>query len=115
LAAAIEEHHDEKGIKWPEALAPFQVELITINQKDEATRAAADKLYEELTAAGKEVLYDDRDVSAGNKLGDAELMGMPTRIVISEKTLANNQVEVSNRSTGEVKMVKIEEIFSAVA
>lgn len=116
MGTIVEVLADAKGIVWPKEVAPFAIHLISIIGKGgDAVKSSADKLYLDLTAKGIEVLYDDRDVSAGNKLGDAELMGMPTRIVISEKTLANNQVEVSNRSTGEVKMVKIDEIFSAVA
>jgi prolyl-tRNA synthetase len=116
MGTIVEVLSDAKGIVWPKEVAPFAVHLVSIVGKGgDSVKNAADKLYADLTARGVEVLYDDRDVSAGNKLGDAELMGMPNRIVISEKTLANNQVEVSSRANGEVKMVKLEEVLATVA
>lgn len=111
LAAAIEEHHDEKGIKWPEAIAPFDVEVITINEKDETSRQIAEKIIAKLTAQGKDVLYDDRDERAGVKFNDADLIGIPQQIIIGERNLKENKVEVKSRSTGEVKLVGLETLL----
>lgn len=104
---------DDKGIIWPKEVAPFAVHLVAISGKaSEKVTEAAQKLYADLTAKGIEVLYDDRDVSAGNKLADAELMGIPTRVVISEKTLANNEAEVKARAGGEARMVSLSSVVA---
>ncbi len=111
LAAAIEQNHDAKGIKWPDSIAPFQVEVITINHGDENVRAAADKIYEELLAAGKETLFDDRDERAGVKFNDADLAGIPYQVVIGERNLARGNVEIKNRQTSETKIVAVRDIL----
>lgn len=98
---------DENGLVWPESVAPFVVHLVAINDKEGEVAEAADRLYEQLNSKGVEVLYDDRDVGAGEKLSDADLMGIPQRIVISAKTLKNGEVEVKDRRTGKVEMQKI--------
>lgn len=108
LAAAIEQHHDAKGIRWPEAIAPFEVEIITVNQGADAVAQAAEKIYAELTAAGKEVLFDDRDERAGVKFNDADLIGIPWQVVVGERGLKEGKVEVKNRRTGEVKLVDLD-------
>ncbi len=98
VAASIEQHHDERGIIWPEPIAPFHVVLVPLNlQKSPPVRAAADALYAEFTAAGIEVLYDDRDARAGVKFADAELLGIPHRIVIGERGLAAGTIEYRHR------------------
>ena len=98
VAAAIEQNHDERGIIWPAPLAPFQVVLVPMNaHKSELVRSTADKLYADFTAAGIEVLYDDRDARPGVKLADAELLGIPHRIVIGERGLANGLLEYRER------------------
>jgi len=107
LAATIEQHHDSKGIKWPEAIAPFAIEIITVNHSDEKVRAAAEKIYEELTRAGKDVLFDDRDERAGVKFNDADLVGIPTQIVVGERSLKEGKVEVKSRQTGETRLVDL--------
>ncbi|MFA7255297.1 MAG: proline--tRNA ligase [Candidatus Omnitrophota bacterium] len=112
LAATIEQHHDLKGIKWPEAIAPFAVEIITVNHADEKVRDAAEKIYEELTKAGKDVLYDDRDERAGVKFNDADLVGIPTQIVIGDRSLKEGKVELKSRQTGETKLVELESAVS---
>ncbi len=111
LAAAIEEHHDEKGIKWPKAIAPFSVELITVNHGDEGTRAAADKIYSELIAAGFEALYDDRDERAGVKFNDAELIGIPVQVIVGDRNLKQNQVEVKFRDSGKTELIALDAIL----
>jgi len=98
VAAAIEQNHDANGIIWPEPLAPFSVILVPINyQKSASVQAATDKLYEELREAGVAVLLDDRDARPGVKFADAELVGIPHRIVIGERTLAAGKLEYRQR------------------
>ena len=115
LAATIEQHHDPKGIKWPEAIAPFAVEIITVNHSDDKVRAVAEKIYEELTKAGKDVLFDDRDERAGVKFNDADLVGIPTQIVVGERGLKEGKVEVKSRQTGETKLVDLHSIVSSLS
>jgi prolyl-tRNA synthetase len=100
LAAAIEQGADERGIVWPAAIAPWQVHLVALGKDGEAEREAADGLYEQLRAAGAEVLYDDRDAGPGQKLTDAELLGCPLRIVVGRRGLAEGVVEASERAGG---------------
>jgi len=98
---------DEKGLKWPDAVAPFAVHLIALFDKEGKVKVAADELYERLTKKGVEVLYDDRDSGAGEKFSDSDLIGIPQRIIISEKTLAQDSVETKDRATGKVEMKKV--------
>ncbi len=98
---------DEKGLVWPEAVAPFAVHLIAIFDKNGEVKKATDALYEKLVKQGVEVLYDDRDTSAGQKFSDSDLIGIPKRMVLSEKTMKNNQIEVKDRKSGEVRMEEI--------
>lgn len=99
-AASIEQRADERGIVWPPAIAPWAVHLVSLAKAGEPEREAADKLYEELRAAGAEVLYDDRDAGPGEKLTDAELLGCPLRIVAGRRGLANGVVEAAERASG---------------
>ena len=102
VAAAIEQNHDANGILWPEAIAPFQVVLVPINyQKSTLVQETADSLYEQFTAAGIDVLLDDRDARPGVKFADSELMGIPHRIVIGERGLAAGILEYRHRSAAE--------------
>lgn len=115
MGAIVEALADDKGLIWPEAIAPFKVHLIAIPGKDSLrVNEAASELYKEMRNTGIQVLYDDRDTSAGSKFADADLLGMPYRVVISEKTLAGEEVELKIRSTGEVKMLKLGEIVRAM-
>jgi len=100
VAAAIEQHADEKGIVWPRALAPWQVHLVALGSAGEETVEAAERLYEELTEAGLDVLFDDREAGPGEKLTDAELLGCPLRIVVGRRTLADGEVESQRRADG---------------
>ncbi len=100
LAAAIEEHHDEKGIRWPAAIAPFEAEIITVNQAEPTTREAADKIYKLLTDAGREVFYDDREERAGVKFNDADLLGIPLQIIVGERNLKEDKIEIKSRLKG---------------
>jgi prolyl-tRNA synthetase len=106
LASVIEEHHDEQGIIWPVSVAPYHAIIVPIKYEG-AVREAADKLSAELEKAGVEVLLDDRDERAGVKFNDADLLGIPWRIVVGDKNLANNMVEVKRRNEKESRLVPI--------
>ncbi|WP_367027226.1 proline--tRNA ligase [Methylococcus sp. ANG] len=109
VAAAIEQNHDERGILWPEALAPFQVALCPINmQTSERVQAAADRLYAELSAAGFEVLYDDRKARPGVMFADMELIGIPHRIVVSERGLDAGTLEYKGRRDADSQQIGID-------
>ncbi len=102
VAAAIEQNHDERGIIWPPPLAPFQVVLVPLNlQKSARVREVADRLYNELTAQGIEVLYDDRDARPGVKFADAELLGIPHRLVVGDRGLEAGRLEYRYRRDSE--------------
>lgn len=102
LACIVEAHHDEKGIIWPIEVAPYRAHLVSIGgRRDPAVAEAADGLYDRLTDAGVSVLYDDRDESPGVKLTDAELLGMPTIVTVSPRSLAAGGAEVTDRSSSE--------------
>jgi prolyl-tRNA synthetase len=110
MGALVEVMHDDKGIIWPKSVAPYQVHLVSIGV-DDNVKEEGEKLYKKLLAKGVEVLYDDRDASAGAKLADADLIGIPTRLVISKKTLAEDCVEVKERNEKSVEMVNLSEIL----
>jgi prolyl-tRNA synthetase len=102
VAAAIEQNNDANGIIWPEPLAPFNVIVVPINyQKSERVRRAADELYDALGAAGIDVLLDDRDARPGVKFADAELIGIPHRLVVGERTLEAGKLEYRHRRDSE--------------
>ena len=100
MAALVEQHHDERGIKWPPQVAPFDLAILCLNMSDEAMRDTAEELYREAQEKGLEVLYDDREESAGFKFADADLVGIPYRIVVGRK-IREGKVEIQNRVTGE--------------
>jgi prolyl-tRNA synthetase len=107
VGAAIEQNHDERGIIWPEPLTPFNVVLVPINMhRSDAVREAAEALYAEITQLGLEVLLDDRDARPGVKFADAELIGIPHRLVISERNLANGEFEYQHRRDTESRNLK---------
>lgn len=101
---------DDKGLVWPDSVAPFAVHLVALYDETGEVKRAADGLYENLTAKGVEVLFDDRDVGAGEKFSDSDLIGIPRRIVVSAKTLKEGSVETKDRRTGKIEMVRIENI-----
>jgi prolyl-tRNA synthetase len=109
LAAAIEQGADERGIVWPRSIAPWQVHLVSLAKAGEEERGSADRLYEELRAAGVEVLYDERDAGAGEKLTDAELLGCPLRLVVGRRGLAEGVVEASERASGDQHKLPVAE------
>jgi prolyl-tRNA synthetase len=94
---------DDNGLVWPEAIAPFQVHLLSLNQNEKAQ-----EIYTALTSAGVEVLFDDREVNAGVKFADADLMGMPYQLVVSEKNIRDSRVELKNRKTGAVEYLSLD-------
>jgi prolyl-tRNA synthetase len=113
VGAAIEQNHDDNGIIWPEPLAPFDVVLVPINMhRSETVRAAAEELYEELVNLGHEVLLDDRNVRPGVKFADAELIGIPHRLVVSERGLEANELEYRHRRDEESRNLNREEALN---
>ncbi len=111
VAAAIEQSHDERGIIWPEAIAPFQIAIIPMNMhKSEKVKDFAENLYRTLNAQGVEVLFDDRNERAGVMFADMELIGIPHQIVIGEKNLEQSLVEYKNRRTGEKQLIEKEKL-----
>ena len=116
VAAAIEQNHDERGIIWTDAMAPFAAVIVPMNyKKSEAVREAADKIYADLLAAGVDVLLDDRDERAGVLLADSELLGIPHRIVIGDRGLKEGSVEYARRTDSEAQSVPVGDIAAHVA
>ncbi|SUP41162.1 proline--tRNA ligase [Veillonella criceti] len=115
LAAAIEQFHDENGIIWPRAIAPFEVVVVPINAKDEALMDVSTRVYEALKAIGVDALLDDRKERAGVKFKDADLIGYPLRITVSKNTLESGAVEMKIRKNGEAIEVPIDEVTTVVA
>ncbi|MBQ6164821.1 MAG: proline--tRNA ligase [Clostridia bacterium] len=115
LAASVcEAHHDDYGPIWPITIAPWQVELCCMKSTDEPTHAEADKLYDALKKAGVEVLYDDRKVSAGVMFSDADLLGVPIRVIVSPRNLKENVCEIVTRDKSVSKKVPADETVAAV-
>ncbi len=115
VAAAIEPQHDDKGILWPMTIAPFHVIIVPVNVNDQKISEAAETLYRELGSAGIEVLLDDRDERAGVKFNDADLIGIPVRVTIGPKGLAEGNVEMRMRRTGETRVVAVKEAKMVIA
>ena len=114
MGTVVEAHHDDRGIVWPEAVAPFKYHLIAIGESA-AVKSESDRFYEDLKKRGAGVFYDDRDgVSAGEKFSEADLIGIPVRLVVSEKTIKKGGVELKKRGDNQARTVKIEELFSAL-
>ncbi len=114
IGVLVEKFSDEKGIVWPESVAPFMVHLVGLNSDDAEIKEFADTMYNELKDNGIEVLYDDRDVRTGEKFADSDLMGMPYRVVVSRKTKDEGKFEVVRRTTGETLYYTEEELFEAL-
>ena len=110
MAVIAENMSDDNGLIWPESIAPFRVHLISMNSDDEAQ-----ELYEQLQSSGIEVLYDDRDARAGEKFNDADLIGIPWRVVISSRSLENGGVEVKRRDSQESEVISIEELLNKLS
>ena len=111
MGTIVELFNDERGIIWPEAVAPFKVHLISLNQNDEA-----EKIYQDLKKAGIEVLFDNREKSSfGEKMADADLIGCPYRVLVSGKTLEQASVELKKRNGEEVEMIKIVDLVEKLS
>jgi prolyl-tRNA synthetase len=116
LACVVEAHHDEKGIVWPASIAPYAAHLVAIGgAKEPRVAEVADRLHGMAQAAGRDILYDDRDESPGVKFNDAELLGMPTILTVSPRSLAAGGVEVTDRATGERRTESIEAVEALLA
>lgn len=114
VAAAIEQNHDEKGIVWPVPLAPFSVSLLCLDPSAPEVLNASEKLYDDLTASGVEVLYDDREERAGVKFNDADLIGNPARVTVGKRGLQEGMAEIRLRGTGEERKIPLDEVVAAV-
>ncbi len=114
-AAAVEQYADEQGISWPRAIAPFDVELVAIGKPGSDEVELADRLYRELSEAGLQTLYDDRDAGPGEKFTDAELLGCPVRLTVGRRTLAAGEIEVQIRRGRESRAVALDSAVEAVA
>jgi prolyl-tRNA synthetase len=112
VGAIIEASHDEAGIIWPDAVAPWQVGLVTMRGDDAASQAAAGDLYDKLTAAGVETLYDDRDERGGAKLAGVDLMGLPWQVILGPRGLAAGTVELKDRRSGEKQEISVENVLT---
>ena len=108
IAAAVEQHYDEKGLIWPKAMAPYHASLVIVNVKDEAQVAAAEDMYQRLQDAGFDILLDDRKERAGVKFNDADLIGLPVRITVGKK-IGDGIVEYKLRTSDDVEECTIEE------
>jgi len=118
IAAIIEASHDENGIVWPEAVAPFDIALINMKAGDADCDRACDELYAKFTAAGKDVLYDDTDQRAGGKFATADLIGLPWQVIVGPRGVAAGEAEIKNRRTGEretLPLIAVAERFGAHA
>lgn len=111
MATIVEVNHDDKGIIWPESVAPFQIHLLAI-QPNKKIKETSDRVYADLAKKGVEVLYDDReDKSVGEKFADADLIGVPVRLVVSEKTLEKKSIEMKKRNEKQVKLMKVDRLL----
>lgn len=115
MAAAAETHHDDNGLVWPVSIAPYEAVVTIVSIKDDASVAAGEQLYTELRARGIDVILDDRDARAGVKFADAELIGIPYRVTIGPKALADREVEFTPRASGETERVAIDAIVDRLA
>jgi prolyl-tRNA synthetase len=113
-AAAVEQHHDDNGICWPASIAPFHVHLVLVRASDEIQRALADDLYAQLSRAGVEVLYDDRDLSPGIKFKDADLLGCPVQVVVGKRA-GEGIVELKERASGERRDVPVADLAATLS
>lgn len=113
-ASAIEQNHDEKGIRWPLAIAPFSVVILSLGNEEKVVSTAR-KFYEQLTAKGVDVLWDDRDERAGVKFNDADLIGIPYQLTIGSKGLEKNEVELKDRHSGNKESVSLDQAMSLLS
>ena len=109
MGAVVEVYHDDKGIIWPESVAPYQVHLVTLENQEPGSRKQGEKVYTLLSGAGIEVLYDETQRSAGEKFADADLIGIPVRLVVSDKT--RDRVEWKNRDEEGTEILEVDEVI----
>jgi prolyl-tRNA synthetase len=114
VAAAVENHHDDAGILWPRELAPYQVEIVSLDHKKLQIVETAHNLYDAFVKAGIEVLWDDRDAAPGVKFTDADLIGIPVRITVGRRTLESGTVDVKTRKNKDQKSVTLEQVAETV-
>ncbi len=113
-AAAVEQNHDKRGIIWPPQIAPYHVHLIGLNLEDEPVREHAEQLYQKLQSEGIEVLFDDRLLRAGEKFGDADLIGMPCRITLSKRTMAKEKLEFKLRTSPDAEELSMDQVIPRI-
>ncbi len=114
VAAIVEQHHDSKGIQWPFSVAPYQIQIITINQQEPKTREIADQIYDQLMDHGFSCLYDDRDERAGVKFNDADLIGTPVHVIVSDRNLSKGMLELKVRKTQESSFIPTQDLLSSL-
>ena len=114
VAAAIEQNHDEHGIKFPVPLSPFEVSVLPVNMKQKDVTGAAEKIYSKLLSAGADVMIDDRAETAGVKFKDADLLGIPVQVTVGRRNLEEGVVEIKIRTSGERTKVALEEVAERV-
>ncbi len=112
LGTIVEVLSDEKGIVWPQSVAPFKVHLLALGNTDEKVRTYADALYDDMTEKGIEVLYDDREVRAGEKFAESDLLGIPWRVIVGKDVIKSGEIEVVNRATGTLTKKTREEVLA---
>ena len=111
IGTIVEIHHDEKGMIWPTSIAPYLFYLLEVGESSSALKKFGEQVYNRLEKFGVEILYDDREkVSAGEKFADADLVGLPWRLVISEKTLVQEKIEIKRRDEKKSRLIKLNEI-----
>jgi prolyl-tRNA synthetase len=109
MAAIIEQRHDERGVCWPESVAPYAIHLVGLNLETPEVNEAAERLYADLQAAGHTVLFDDRSENAGVKFNDADLIGLPLRLTVSRRTAGQGMAEVKRRDAGDAATIPLEQ------
>ncbi len=113
-AAWIEQNHDDKGILWPPQIAPFDVHLVGLNMEDASVAARIEEIYQRLLGEGLDVLFDDRPLRAGEKFGDADLIGIPARVTVSKRTLEQGKVEFKRRQEAKAEVMTLENVVQRV-
>jgi prolyl-tRNA synthetase len=112
LATVIESSNDKDGIIWPLSIAPYQIVLLSLNPDSKKVKELSDSAYDSMLSAGYEVLYDDRNDSAGSKFKDADLIGIPIKVIVGEKNAKKGMIEVKDRKTAKVDVIKSEELLA---
>jgi prolyl-tRNA synthetase len=114
VASAIEVSHDQRGIIWPKQIAPYQIIITSINPKDPKVWEASERIYNSLLSTGMEVLWDDRDLTAGVKFMDADLIGIPVRVTVGTKTVESGSIDIKPRNKSEMVTVPLERALGQI-